>query len=87
MCLSLSLFLIVLGEEKQDGKPYKRLQSQGHLNKAYTVAASLMRIACLVVEVIHGNADFVAFADPLGPCIKFKLSHRNEHEHICHAYV
>ena len=46
-------------------KPYKHLQSQGHVKerkkKRSTVAASLMLfIACLVVEIIHGNADFFA---------------------------
>ena len=31
-------------------KPYKHLQSQGHVKKWPTVVASLMLIACLVTE-------------------------------------
>ena len=32
-------------------KPYTRFQSQGHVKKWHTVAASLMLVACLVVEI------------------------------------
>ena len=41
---------------KQSGKPYTRFQSQGHVRKNPAVAASVMLITCLVVEVIYVNA-------------------------------
>ena len=45
-------------------KPYKRLQSQGHVkNQTPTVVASLILVACLVAESIQHL--FYVFADPL----------------------
>ena len=49
--------------------------------KRPTVAASLMLIACLVVEIINTNAEFLPLTLHQGQ------GHQNKHEHISHAWV
>ena len=65
-------------------KPYKRFQSQGHVQKREwpTDVASLMFVACLVVEIIQ--RWFFAFVYPLWPCIKVKII-ETKNENMCHA--
>ena len=50
-----------------EGQTLRHTQSQGHVKKktpSPSVAVSLMLIACLVVEIIHGNADFFCLCRP-----------------------
>ena len=61
-------------------KPCTRFQSQRHVKAWPTFVASLMLIACLVVEIIH-NADFVCLCRPT-VTLHQGQGHRNEHGHI-----
>ena len=52
-------------------QPYKPFQSQGHIKNCPIVVASLIIIACLVVEIIQ--CWFFSFVNSLWPCIKVKV--------------
>ena len=56
-------------------KPYKRFESQGHLEMAYR--SNKCNAYCLL------SCWFVVFADTV--TLHQSQGHRKEHEHICYA--